>query len=144
MTREDRSAVDPDRPSSVSLPKPQFKWQRFGVGQRFLGYDGRLHFGTIAFTEYGMHRGEWEWSVCGMSWRDHGPHRHGFRLNHPRVVAVDVERLYLRLLPLCDGVQLRVEDEIAHFEARGLPLPRGTAWRKARFFGAAEAPIGAG
>lgn len=55
----------------------------------------------------------------------------GFSAGTAREAAALIEDLFDRMLPLVEGVGARVEDEIALFERKGLPLPPDTAWRQA-------------
>lgn len=98
--------------------------------EAFDGFDGQLQFGHVHLITSGSHEGQWRWTLSGL--QSH-PIIGGHRAGTPREVAAYVEDEYDRFLPESDGLHLRYDAEIAHYQERGIPLPVMVQWRKAVF-----------
>ena len=111
----------------------RYSWRRCVPGDdtAFIGTDGLLKFGGVVLLKSGSDEGQWKWDLSGLHFP--GYTVRGHMAGSPREVAAFLEDEYDRQLPQSDGLEMRHEAEIAHYEERGIALPLPVQWRKAVF-----------
>jgi hypothetical protein len=107
----------------------RYSWRRRVPDQEwFDGFDGKLLFAHVRLLTMGSDEGQWDWSLSGLSF---GYRVGGHMAGTAREAAAHAENEYDRLLPESEGLHLRAEEEVAHYEERGIKLPPMVQWRKA-------------
>lgn len=123
-------------PAEMSETAFRYTWRKsFDDAENdFLAHDGEVTIGRIRMETRHPVAGRWLWNLQAFHGAAIAGQMNGYMLGSPREVAAFLEDHYDRMAEVADGLHaLTVRGEMAFFERKGLPLPPGVLWRKARF-----------
>lgn len=121
--------MEPNSTPPLDKRALRLRWRR--GRDAYTAYDGRHCAAWFGSTDVFSPKPGWEWHITLLNT---GFNNSGLLPKiEPLAVAFHVEREYFARLPHALGLHLRVEEEVAFFEERGMPLPESVQWRKERF-----------